>query len=289
MPDLLRFTRKTAAAALLATLLTACQHGPIARDPVPALTAEVYRARLYERPAPLLGEAHAALPAESAYRIQRGVLEPLLGQRFFGGAVPDGFRASLTTPAAQAQFGQGPIAGVLLPGSALAAAEDGFHVRRDRFRAPLIEVELGFRVGSRITAPVADVAALRELVVEVAPVIELPDPGQAAPGKPSVTDLIVNNIFAAAYLAGPGRAPAWTAPEQVTVTLYRDGEELASAAASRQWETLLWLVNHTVAQGWTIEPESLLLTGALAAPLPLKRGLHVADFGDLGRLELWVE
>lgn len=279
-----------AGAGLLA--LGGCQPAAVGPDAVEAGTAAIYRARLYDRPLPLLSRQLPQLTEEQAYRIQRDSFTTLLQQRFFRGATPDGFRAGYVSAAARAKLGvERPLTGILLPNSGLEALEDGYHVDRSRFRVPLLEAELGFRLQERVTQPLPDVAALKALVIEVVPVLELPDPGQVEGFGAGATavDLITANFHAAAYVAGAGRAPAQIDPNGVTVTLYREGEELASADASDQWETLLWLVNHTVAQGWVIEPDSLLMTGTLAPPIRLEPGLHVADFGELGRIELWVE
>jgi 2-keto-4-pentenoate hydratase len=275
-------------AVVLAALLAGCQVPAPPADPVARASDEVYRAQLYERPAPLLS-SRLPLSSDQAYQVQRNVV-----LRQLGAEQPRGFAACLSSPASREAYGgTAAIAGVLLPRSELAAQEDGHHVKLERFARGVMELELGFRLGSVVNRPVADVAALKELVVEVVPVLDLRDHGRAEAGMPAPADRIVNNLFLHQLIVGPGRAPAWHEPDGVAVILYREGEELVTGSGAAvdngQWQTLLDLINRMVGVGWEITPEQLLLTGPLAAPQPLRAGLHVADFGELGRLEVWVE
>ena len=52
-----------------------------------------------------------------------------------------------------------------------------------------------------------------------------------------------------------------------------------------QWQALRWLINQTVAKGYTITPDHILLSGAIGAAHPGKPGHYVAEFGAAGRVE----
>lgn len=234
------------------------------------------------QPVPVLSRDYGkAFTEDNAYRIQRLALEQTLrGQR------PAGFKAEQVA-------GAESVAGVLLPGGEIAATEDGYTVLLKSFRKPVLQVELGYRLTRRVNAPLPDVAALQELVGEIAPVIELPDLVVAGGEAPTPRDLIATNVGAKRFLVGAGRAPSLNDPNRIHLDLYREGEAVTSADARTvggdQWRALLWLVNRTVATGWAIEPGQLLLTGPIGKPAALQVGLYVADFGPFARLEFNVE
>lgn len=250
----------------------------------------VSQAMLQNQPVPLLSPDYGkAFTVDNAYRIQRVALEQVLhGQR------PAGFKTGLTSPAVQLQFGTNqPVAGVLLPGSQIAATDDGYQVLIKTLRKPVAELELGYRLTSRVSTLVPDVAALKAIVGEIVPVVELPEMLVAGSNAPTALDLIATNVGAKRYIAGPGRAPSLHDPNQMRVEIYREGE-LVSAGTGReamgdQWQALLWLVNRSVASGWAIEPGQLLITGTIGKTIALQPGLYVADYGTFAHFEFTVE
>lgn len=274
---------------LAALLVAGCQ---TVVDPVPEGTLRVTEALARKQPTPLLSPIYGkALDTDSAYRIQHAVLVQQLQ-----GRAPIGFKGGLTSPAAQQQFGATePVAGVLLPGSTLRAEEDGYHVQLRNYRQPMAEVEVGFRVAQRISRTLPDVESLQAHLGEILPAVELPDLAgvSAHATPPQAVDIVVANAYAGNLITGPARAPGLTDPNAVAVTLYRDGEVLTQGGGrdvlGDQWQALLWLVNRVIDSGWTIEPGQILITGAMGKPVPLQRGLYVADFGRFGVIEWMVE
>jgi 2-keto-4-pentenoate hydratase len=265
-------------------------------DPTPQMGDRVTQAILRQQPPPVLSpEFGEGLTEERAYRVQRLAVEQL-----HQGRAPAGFKAGLTTAASQRAYATDrPLAGVLPPGAELQPIpDDGYRVQLADYRKPLFEAEIGYRFNRRIDAPLADVQALRAAVAEVVPVIEIADLGFAAgadgkPAAPTVLDIVATNAGARRVIAGHGRAPEFNDPNAVAVAVYRDGElqtkGRGSDALGDQWQALLWLVNRSVANGWIIFPGHLLITGTLGAQLAPAAGLYVADFGEFGRLEWWVE
>lgn len=275
-------TMKRAAGIVAAlALVAACE----TIDPVQEGGYRVTEALRNHQPAPLLSPIYGkALTVDGAYRIQHLAL-----QQIYQGRPPAGFKGGLTNAAAQQQFGaDGPVAGALPPGALLAPEDDGYHALLKDYRQPMVEVEVGFRFAHRITRTLPDVKSLQEHVAEILPVVELPDLQQATAGARQV-DIIVANTYASRIIAGQPRAPGLTDPNAVTVTLYREGEVLNQGAGrdvlGDQWQALLWLVNRSIDSGWTIEPGQVLITGAMGRPVPLQKGLYVADFGRFGRIE----
>ena len=266
-------------------LLTACS----VVDPVPDGSKRISDAWTHNEPVPLLSDHFGKeLTTAAAYRIQYNALHLVPLSR-----APEGFKAGLTTPSSQQMFGSNePLAAVLPAGSQLKKQEDGYHVKVHDFRQPIVEVEIGYRFAERIQYPLPDVQALKAVVSEMLPAIELPDLSHADPDKKFTSiDIIASNAGAKQFIAGPGRAPSVIDPNSVSITLYRDGQIVTqgggSDALNDQWQALLFLVNRTLASGWTIERGQVLITGALGKATPLQKGIYVADYGRLGRIE-WV-
>lgn len=258
-------------------------------DPVPEGSKRITEAWVRNEPVPLLSNRFGKeLTTAAAYRIQYNALHEVPLSR-----APEGFKAGLTSVAGQQQFGfNEPIAAVLPGGSQLKKEEDGYHVKMRDYRQPVVEVEIGYRFAERIQYPLADVNALKAVVSEVMAVIELPDFSHADPDKKFTgVDIIASNAGAKHFIAGPGRAPSVIDPNSVAITLYREGDVVTQGAGrdalNDQWEALLFLVNRTLASGWTIQPGQILITGALGKATPLQKGIYVADFDRLGRIE-WV-
>jgi 2-keto-4-pentenoate hydratase len=269
--------------SITAAALVGCQ----AIDPVPEGSNRIAQAWARHEPVPpLSGDYGKALTLDTAYRIQRTAFE-----QHYQGRSPAGYKAGLTSPAAQQLYATNqPLAGALPPNALLKREDDGYHQPLKEYHQPMAEVEVGYRFGTRIKYPVADVRALQALVTEVLPAVELPEfAHQGADSKFGVNDIVASNAGARYLIAGAARAPSQIDLNNLQVTLYREGEVLNQGAGREalgdQWQALLWLVNRTVASGWQIEPGQVLITGAIGKPVKLRPGLYVADFGKLGRIE----
>lgn len=267
-------------------LLAACN----SIDPVQDGSYRVSQAWAQKQPVPLLVPIYKKeLTLDGAYRIQRLALQQTLG-----GRAPAGFKAALTNLESQRYYGaKEPGAAVLLPDSALKADEAGYRIALRDYRQGIVEVEIAYRFARRIDRPLPDVRALQASLLEILPAIELPDLAHAGNQQYRALDIIATNAGARHFIAGSGRASSLIDPNLVNFTLYRDGEIVAQGSGrdvlDDQWQALLWLVNRTVASGWTIEPGQVLITGAMGKALPLQAGIYVADYGQFGRIEWLVE
>lgn len=282
-----RVAVKACMGSMVALALCACQ----AVDPVPDGSNRIAQAWSRNEPVPPLSGAYGkSFTTDVAYRIQRTAF-----QQHYQGRAPLGFKAGLTSAPAQQLYGTDqPLAGALPPDAQLRPREDGYHHSLRSYGQPMAEVEIGFRIGQRIKAPLADARALQALVSEVMAAVELPEFAHEGSDKQfGVNDIIASNAGARRVILGPARAPSQIDINNLQVTLYREGEVVNQGvgrdALGDQWQALLWLVNRTVASGWQIEPGQILITGAIGKPVRLREGLYVADFGRLGRIEWRAE
>ena len=82
-------------------------------------------------------------------------------------------------------------------------------------------------------------------------------------------------------------------PEQVEVKLLLNehvvNEGRSSALFGDEWFGLMWLVNAVLAQGYTIEPGSILITGVMGEMLPAQVGKYQGSWGPLGEINWTFE
>jgi|GEM_PF-297273 len=235
---------------------------------------------------PAVSRRYPNADERTAYNVQKTVVEKRLA-----GEKCTGFKAGLTSGGSQKQFGTAtPVSGVLFTGG---ERTDGAVIRGGKYKALMLETEIGFVTGKPITHILADTAELRRHIKFVMPAIELPDLCFEDPGKLNVLDIIAGNVSAAAFIKGSQAAAGDRDLNAVSVVLYRDGKAVNRGtghdALGDQWEAALWLVNTVVKQGWKIEPGRILLTGALGKMVPGAPGSYTADYGDFGKISFVID
>ena len=256
--------------------------------PIKALVEQVVKSAQAGKAAPVLSVDHA-LTMEQAYQIQG-----LAVKKRLGGIKPDGFKAGLTSTSSQQKFGvDGAVAGVLLPDGDHRAEDGRFTIDSSGFNNIMLEAEIGFRLNTTIKTRVADVLALKTMVAEVLPVVELPDLSFDQPKLLQGVDIVANNVVAKQYIAGEARSLEDLELNGLTILIQKDGEIIlkgsSSDAMGDQWQALLWLINKTVENGWQIDQGQLLITGALGKMAPAKPGFYQVDYGPLGQIDFLVE
>lgn len=265
-----------------AITLTACRHV----DPVELMASRLITAHIGERPIPVLSTRHPAIELDAAYAVQRAYTRYRLKSDKTAG-----FKAGLTSEAGQNRFGvDGPVAGMLFASGRLTGSP---LIDSGTFWKPMIEVEIGFRVGKAIRRPMRDVTELRNHLADVMPVIEFPDLGFTEMAFLTGADIIAANVCASHFLVGAAQRADMVDLDAVTVVLLRDGDNInhgrATDAGGGQWEAARWLVNTVVAQGHRIKKGQILITGALGRMLPARPGSYVADFGEIGLIQFKIK
>ena len=211
-----------------------------------------------------------------------------------------GYKAALTNTAGQQSMGMTtPAAGVLF---AAHRCQSGCQVQIKDLALAIIETEIGYRLGRAVTAPVT-LATVGGFIQQVLPVVEIADAGFVNPnaaGRAMVgADLVASNAAAGVYIVGtPLQAPADT--DAVGIDLYCGDNLLGSALGTdslgSQQAALVWLINHTLAQGYPLLPGHLLMTGSLGRVQLARPGHYVARYrtaqtapaGDFGSVAFEV-
>ncbi|MGE3318616.1 MAG: 2-keto-4-pentenoate hydratase [Candidatus Berkiella sp.] len=242
--------------------------------------ADVLARRLleaHEKGQPIPTFSHETnLDMSSAYAVQTAYIKSRLAHDRVAG-----FKAGLTCLDAQNHMGVNrALFGVLLKSGDLS---DCLTVSLQKFGQLIVETELGFITKKPIRRSVSSIAELQSYIGQIVPVVELPDMGfDKSPIH--VTDLVAANAVAAAFIYS--KEINWLGQDVnlITVSLSHNGKIVnqgqGEEAFGDQWEALRWLVNQVIANGWSIEKGSLLITGALGGMVTAEPGIYRAQFNN---------
>lgn len=250
------------------------------------LTDTVYAAYKASEPGPVLSHALTEADPFRAYLIQSELVARLVHE----GAVIGGYKAALTSSGAQQKMGVSePAAGVLFKSGLL---HSGVEISARSFNKLMVETELGYFMGSRITNPIEDLDTLKTLVSHVAPAIEVADAAFGTDHPLKVFDIIASNAGARSVIVGAKVPIAEITPNSVKAIFYR-GEDVISEGEGKdtlgdQWEVLRWVINTMIKSGHTIEPGNLIITGSLGAMQPGTPGDYRAVYDGIETLTFTI-
>ena len=161
-------------------------------------------------------------------------------------------------------------------------------------RPVMLETELGFRLNASITDAIEEHSAAN-YIEHVAPMIELAAPNLQQ--RPNAVDLIASNSATYGYITGNPFQADWRATDaasaspdldRLNISLFQQNDllhaEVAGSIMQGQWHAVTWLINEVLAQGYTLSPEHLLMTGSVGALHPGKPGEYRGEYGQLGSI-----
>ncbi|MDR2176308.1 MAG: hypothetical protein LBO82_10300 [Synergistaceae bacterium] len=230
------------------------------------------------RPLPLLEDVPPEeRTLENAYKVQKILFEKLIRK----GEVIAGFKGAMTARAQMQRFGTDRPASAPLFKSGFIEADPSKTTEFRPFQGMMLETELAFRTALPITGLVEDTEALKKMIAGVHPSIEVPQVYFTDMSKVGFFDIVAAGIGSRLFLVGPP-FPDGLDVGSIWVKLDLDGtsvnEGISNDALGDQWQALLWLVNNTLEQGYTIEAGQYLLTGALGKMIPAQAGTYKADY-----------
>ena len=238
------------------------------------------------QPMPLLSDREAPMLSRG-YELQRAYVDLLLaGTGGLSGMSQSrhirGFKAALTnTPAQQSMGMTTPAGGVLVSGHEYSSPSQ---IKLADFCRPIIETEIGYRISRAVTRPVS-LESLNEYIDCVLPMVEIADAGYATPNPAGRTmsgaDLVAANSAAGGYIIGLADLQPVN-PDDIEVTLHRGDEALSRAhgrdAMGSQAAVLVWLINHSLAQGYAVLKGHYLMTGSLGRVQLASPGHYIAQY-----------
>jgi len=246
---------------------------------VDELATRLADAERERRAIPQLVADHPDLDVQTAYAVQRIGFQ----RRLDGGDRVLGYKLGLTSRAKQEAMGvSDPLSGRLAT-SMLMAEEEPLAV--DGLIHPRAEPELVFLLGEDLEGPGVSVARVLSATEGILPGLEILD-SRYEDFKFTLPDVVADNASAAKVLVG-GRlvSPDRFDSRLEGMVLRAGGDVVATAAgaavSSHPAAAVAWLVNSL----GRVEAGSLVFSGGLTAPVPLRPGTTVtAEYTHLGSI-----
>ena len=209
------------------------------------------------------------LTLKDAYAMQAELV-----QAVSGGDVA-GYKAGLTAPAGQAQFGiDHPLIGVLYSSGRLHSG-----VSFSSGPGVMLECEIGVVIDAEGNARTAG------------PVIEVPRAAWNSQADATGINMAASNIAADRFITGE-QGELRDDYDDLEVTLTRDGETVTWAplreALGGPIPALEWMTSLARELGRPLADGMLMITGAVGGIQPAQPGEYVADYGVLGKITFTV-
>lgn len=274
---MMRFTT----ALLLLLTFTACTN-----IPVTDIAQELDQAHTSQSEFPVLTQKYPRLKRPTAYAIQRLYVRERIGDEKIAG-----YKAALTSEGARKKLASQRAATGVLFGTGWK--DSGATIQRNNYLNPLLETELGYVIKKPITDKLRSVKDVRSYLYGVVPAVEIPDIGYKDISGIKLPDFVATNSGSASYVLGEPVGLKYLDTNDITAILRKDGKVVNTGkgtdAMGNQWETLFWLINYIIDQGYIIGEGQVLLTGALGEVLPCATGSYTADFGPVGTVSFTVK
>ncbi|MCB2102614.1 MAG: fumarylacetoacetate hydrolase family protein [Rhodobacterales bacterium] len=220
----------------------------------------------------------------TAYAVQDRLVAAL-------GDTPVGWKVGCTSRAAQEILGiDRPFAGRLLAATTL---ESPARVPGAGLRLRGIEAEFGLMLGRDLTPDQAPFTrdSVADAVAAVVPCIEVVEPRYADWRRVDAPGVVADNAAHGLVVTGPVHA-GWPVRDldRHPVRLTVDGREAlhghGADALGHPLAVLAWLADHATGRGRVLAAGDLVITGMCAGHFRPPATHAVADFGDLGRVEV---
>ncbi len=265
------------ACILLITLTTFCLASNFTKE-----ANAIIEAKRVGKPLPILSINEPELTEKEAYTIQKKYIATHIKK----GETVGAFKAALTSKAAQQKFGvHKPLFGIIFHSGEKTTA-----TTLPQKGKLFIETEVGFTLKKDISKPLSTVAELQYLTDSIFAVIELPHLFYSDMKKLKGVDLIASNIAAHHYIIGEKKAISPDILDSIHVTLSYDENVINQGKTDlTQWQTLLWLINALIAEGYTIPKATPLLTGSLGKMIPAQKGMYRATYKVLEDIIFVIE
>ncbi|MGD9527416.1 2-keto-4-pentenoate hydratase [Pseudonocardia sp.] len=246
---------------------------------------DLLRAERERKPLPPFTEAHRDFDVGSAYEAQRR----LVAAKERAGDPVVGAKLGLTSRAKQEAMGvDHPLYGWVTGSMLLPFGEP---VALETLIQPRVEPEIAFRLKADVPTP-ATVTGVLNATESVFAAIDVLD-SRYEDYRFTLADVVADNCSAGRFLLGPvTRDPAALGDLRLVGCVLRvDGEVAATAAGAAVMghpaASVAWLANRLAVRGEVLKAGSLVFSGGLTAPVPLRRGRSIsAEFDGLGAIEV---
>lgn len=237
-----------------------------------------------------LPEACAPRNRADAYAIQERVVMGETASPLFG------WKIAATSVAGQKHIGvDGPLAGRYI---AERVVTSGGRIPFGNNHMKVAEVEFAFRLGKDL--PPRDVPYTEDevfaAVASLHPAIEIPDSRYDRFEVVGAEALIADNACAHWLCVGEAMPEKWRSLDLTAfapvgrIAGKADVQGKGSNVLGSPRTAMVWLVNELSTQGLTTHAGETVTTGTCLVPMAITAGDHVmGDFGELGKVEVWID
>jgi 2-keto-4-pentenoate hydratase len=253
----------------------------------PGKAKALYEARRTRTPIAPFTDADPTLGMADGYAIQQELVRLLLadGDRVIG------YKVGLTSVPMQKMIGvDSPDYGPVLASTVYA---DGDTVPLSAFIAPKVEAEIVFTLGARLQGPGVTVDQARAAIAGAAAGLEIVD-SRIADWRIKLADTVADLASNGAMATAGSSVPITDFDPRLTgMVMTRNGELVDTAAGAAALgdpvAVIAWLANTLGEHGVALEPDHVVMTGALHAAVPLSPGDEfTAEFDRLGSVTIRV-
>jgi 2-keto-4-pentenoate hydratase len=253
----------------------------------PGKAKALYEARRTRTPIAPFTDADPTLGMADGYAIQQELVRLLLadGDRVIG------YKVGLTSVPMQKMIGvDSPDYGPVLASTVYA---DGATVPLSAFIAPKVEAEIVFTLGARLQGPGVTVDQARAAISGASAGLEIVD-SRIADWRIKLADTVADLASNGAMATATTTVPITDFDPRLTgMVMTRNGELVDTAAGAAALgdpvAVVAWLANTLGEHGVALEPNHVVMTGALHAAVPLSPGdKFTAEFDRLGTVTIQV-
>jgi 2-keto-4-pentenoate hydratase len=220
--------------------------------------------------APPSASLQKTLTFADAYQVQLGILSRWQA----AGEKLGGWKIGLSAEGARKMFNlSAPIAGYLLASRHFTSGHSFTHAALGR---PIIESELCFTIGKRLSGPGVTREQVLASVSAVAPAFEVVD--MRADMRADMPLGVADDVAQWGYVTGAALSPYPQALNlsQVRVEMKRNGylveQVIGKDVIDNQLDSIAWLANHLVEYGLALEPGQRIMSGSFTKPTPIAKG-----------------
>lgn len=229
---------------------------------------------------------------DQAYSIQKVIVGKMSGMN----GIVCGYKVAYASKAAQEQFGMDePARGPLY---LIQRTANGSVLSQEMFSEIMLETEIGFTIGKRIDQPVENIDSLKKYVKSIHAAFDAGNfPYKTDNQKPTPQDMVAIGTGSHVFVLGPAVDPQSLILKDLDLKLIRNQETIRQSPASEiledPWNSLLWIANHLVNDGLTLEPGMVVVSGTAAPAYKVKgediKGKYVGDCGVLGKVTMMIK
>lgn len=234
---------------------------------------------------PFTADGHPGFDLDSAYAAQAMLVQKKVAR---GDAVV-GIKLGLTSRAKQQAMGVAdPLYGVVTESMLVPFGQP---VDLGALIQPRVEPEIAFLLEREVPRPATLVSVLAATKA-VFGAIDVLD-SRYLDYRFALPDVVADNCSAGRFLLGPiAKHPSELVDLRLLGCVLREGGDVAATAAGaavlgHPAASVAWVVNQMGARGQRLPAGSLVFSGGLTAPIPLRDKVITAEFDGLGTIDVF--